>query len=73
MLIELTKCPKPIKYAERSQATLVRNRIGDPERARRELGYSATIDLKEGLKRLIDWRANHKAEVERRRRDVGII
>ncbi len=72
MLVQLTECQKPIQYAERSQATLVRNRIGDPERAKKELGYDATIDLKEGLMRLIDWRSSHKAEVARRRRDVGL-
>lgn len=34
MLIELTGCAKPIKYAPRSQATLVRNRIGCPNARR---------------------------------------
>lgn len=72
MLIELTNCEQPIKYAPRSQATLVRNRIGCPKRASAEIGFTAGIDLKEGLKRLIEWRANHKAEVETRRRAVGL-
>ena len=72
MLVELTGCQKPIEYAERSQATLVKNRIGDPKRAREEIGYDFSIGLREGLERLIDWRANHKAEVARRRRDVGL-
>lgn len=72
LLLELTGCDKPINYAPRSQATLVRNRIGCPKRAAAEIGYTATIDLNEGLKRLIDWRANHKAEVTARRRAVGL-
>ncbi len=72
MLLELTGCEKPIKYASRSQATLVRNRIGCPKRASAEIAFTAGIDLKEGLKRLIEWRANHKAEVEARRRAVGL-
>lgn len=67
MLKELTDCQKPIQYAERSQATLVRNRIGDPKRAFEEIGFKAQIELKDGLIRLIDWRNNHKAEVEARR------
>ncbi|HEU5295321.1 MAG TPA: NAD-dependent epimerase/dehydratase family protein [Burkholderiaceae bacterium] len=72
MLVELTGCTQPIQYAPHSQATLVRNRIGDPRRAASEIGFTATIDLKEGLGRLIDWRRAHKAEVEVRRRAVGL-
>ncbi|HEX6362967.1 MAG TPA: NAD-dependent epimerase/dehydratase family protein [Albitalea sp.] len=72
MLLDLTGCDKPIQYAPRSQATLVRNRIGDPRRASAEIGFTAGIDLHEGLKRLIDWRRSHRAEVEARRRAVGL-
>lgn len=72
MLLELTGCDKPINYAPRSQATLVRNRIGDPKKASNEIGFTATIDLREGLKRLIEWRASHKAEVAARRQAVGL-
>lgn len=72
MLIELTASEKPISYAPRSQATLVRNRIGSAKRASEEIGYTAQIDLDEGLRRLIAWRANHKAEVASRRRAVGL-
>lgn len=67
MLLELTNSDLSINYAPRSQATLVRNRIGCPKRASEEIGFTATIDLREGLRRLIEWRANHKAEVEARR------
>ena len=72
MLLELTSCTKPIRYAPRSQATLVRNRIGCPKLANREIGFTAQLDLKEGLRRLIEWRRSHIAEVEARRRAVGI-
>ena len=72
MLVELTGCSKPIQYAPRSQATLVRNRIGCPKRATAEIGFTAKIDLMDGLKRLIDWRRNHQAEVTARRRAVGL-
>jgi UDP-glucose 4-epimerase len=67
MLLQITGSNQPIQYQERSQATLVRNRIGCPKRAKEEIGFTAGIDLKEGLKALIDWRASHKADVERRR------
>lgn len=73
MLIKLTRSTKPINYAARSQATLVRNRVGCPKRASSEIGFTAGIDLMEGLQRLIDWRISHKAEVEARRSAVGLI
>jgi len=72
MLLELTACNKPINYAPRSQATLVRNRIGSPDRASKEIGFTAVYDLREGLKRLIEWRSSHKAEVATRRAAVGL-
>lgn len=66
-LINLTGCNQPINYAPRSQATLVRNRIGDPKRASAEIGFTAEIDLDEGLRRLIQWRKKHIDEVVQRR------
>jgi UDP-glucose 4-epimerase len=72
LLLELTDCGKPIKYAPRSQATLVRNRIGSPRKASDEIGFTATIDLRDGLRRLIDWRAEHKSEVAARRQAAGL-
>lgn len=66
-LINLTGCNQPIQYKERSQATLVRNRIGCPERAAEEIGFEAMVDLEQGLRELIDWRTSHKSAVESRR------
>jgi UDP-glucose 4-epimerase len=71
MLIGLTGCAQPIRYAPRSQATLVRNRIGCPVRAREEIGFDARITLADGLRELIDWRRAHIAEVDRRRSAVS--
>lgn len=71
-LLNLTGCNKDIQYAPRSQATLVKNRIGSPVKATNEINFTADIDLDEGLRRLIDWRAVHKAEVETRRKEVGL-
>ena len=67
MLIELTASPNPVKYAERSQATFVKNRIGCPQKASNQIGFTAQIELREGLKKLIEWRDSHKEEVEFRR------
>jgi len=72
MLLELTGCGQPIHYAPRSQATLVRNRIGCPKRASAEIGFTASISLKEGLGRLIDWRNAHRSEVAARRLAAGV-
>lgn len=72
MLVDITGCEKPIKYAPRSQATLVRNRIGSPKLASAEIGFTASVSLEEGLRRVIQWRKMHKAEVATRRRAVGL-
>jgi UDP-glucose 4-epimerase len=72
MLLELTGCQKSIQFAPRSQATLVRNRIGCPKRATAEIGFTAGVDLRKGLQHLIEWRRTHRAEVESRRRAVGL-
>lgn len=68
MLLKLAGSSQPIRYAPRSQATLVRNRIGCPKKAAAEIGFEAGIGLEEGLRRLIAWRKSHIAEVEARRR-----
>jgi UDP-glucose 4-epimerase len=67
MLLQLTGCNQPINYAPRSQATLVRNRIGSPKRAKDEIGFAAEIGLRQGLEKLIAWRKSHISEVEARR------
>jgi UDP-glucose 4-epimerase len=59
-ICHLTGSNQPIAYAPRNQATLVRNRIGSPKRAREEIGFDAEIDLDEGLRRLIAWRKSDK-------------
>jgi UDP-glucose 4-epimerase len=72
LILEITGSDRPIAYAPRGQATLVRNRIGSPVRAAREINFRAAVNLRDGLEQLIAWRAAHKAEVEARRRAVGL-
>ena len=72
MLLEITESNQSINYAPRSLATLVKNRIGSPKKATQEIGFTATLDLVEGLEKLIEWRNSHKSEVESRRKAVGI-
>jgi UDP-glucose 4-epimerase len=62
-LCHLTGCNQPISYAPRSQATLVRNRIGSPELAADEIRFKANIDLDEGLRGLIAWRKSNVTAV----------
>lgn len=72
MLVRLTNCKKPIQYAPRSQATLVRNRIGSPVRAEKEIGFEAGLPLEQGLQELIAWRRSHIDQVAQRRAAAGV-
>ena len=72
MLLDLTGSNQAIQYKERSQATLVRNRIGCAKKAAEEIGFTAEVSLEEGLKHLIEWRASHIDEVESRQRKAQI-
>jgi UDP-glucose 4-epimerase len=71
LLLELTDSDLEVEY-QPGGLTFVKNRIGSPDRARDEIGFVAQTPLREGLQELIEWRASHKAEVERRRQDVGL-
>ncbi len=73
MLVDLTDTDKPIKYGERSSATLVKNRIGCPKKAAEEISFEAQVDLISGLQKLIEWRSNHISQVQNRRKSVGEI
>ncbi|WP_109259400.1 NAD-dependent epimerase/dehydratase family protein [Hyphobacterium indicum] len=72
MLLNLTGSNQEIQYKERSQATLVRNRIGCPKKASEEIGFTAEVTLEEGLRHLIEWRASHIEEVQSRQRKAQI-
>jgi UDP-glucose 4-epimerase len=71
LLLRLTGSDLPIRYAPRSDATLVRNRIGSPGRASAELGFTAQVPLEDGLRDLIAWRRAHIEAVEASRRRVA--
>lgn len=70
-LLELTGSKQKIEF-EPAGITFVKNRIGSPDKARAEIGFEARMPLAEGLKRLIDWRKNNQAEIEKRRREAGL-
>lgn len=71
-IINITGSNEPIKYKQRSQATLVKNRVGCPKKASEQINYKYEVSLDEGLKKLIDWRAEHISEVDLRRKAVGL-
>jgi UDP-glucose 4-epimerase len=70
LLLKLTGSNLEISYKPGGQ-TFVTNRVGDPESAERDLGFTWKVDLEEGLKELIQWRRSHIAEVEARKKAAG--
>lgn len=59
LLMELTAVHAPIDFVPRSDASIVRNRIGDTAKAVREIGFDAKVQLRDGLRDLIRWRHHH--------------
>ena len=68
-LLEITGSDVGIRY-EPAGLTFVKNRIGDPSAAERDLDFTAGVPLEQGLRELIDWRALHAAKVEEMRREA---
>lgn len=64
LILELTGSDLQVTYKPYSAEDarrLVQNRIGCPEKAKKDLGFSHQYDLRSGLKRLIDWRESTQA------------
>lgn len=59
ILLELTGSNLKIQY-EPAGLTFVTNRIGSTKAAEKDLGFKYKTELREGLKKLIEWRKNHK-------------
>jgi UDP-glucose 4-epimerase len=57
LLLELTGSTAGVTHQPEAPGSLPARRVGDPERAERELGFRAETTLREGLMALIDWRA----------------
>jgi UDP-glucose 4-epimerase len=62
IIIELTQFRQAPRY-EPAGLTFVKNRIGSPERATADLGFKSQVELREGLQKLITWRAEQKRRV----------
>jgi UDP-glucose 4-epimerase len=61
MLLELKQFRQAPRY-EPAGLTFVKNRIGCPNRAAHELGFTSEVDLRKGLLNLIAWRDRHKRD-----------
>ena len=66
LLLELTGSDLQLHY-EPAGPTFVTNRVGCPHAASADLGFNAEVELRDGLERLIAWRASHKDAVAQRR------
>lgn len=71
LVLEITGSDVGITY-EPGGLTFVKNRIGSPERARTEIDFTAAVPLEDGLRALIEWRRDHKIEVDERRARAAI-
>jgi UDP-glucose 4-epimerase len=63
LLLELTGSSLQIQY-EPAGLTFVTNRVGSTINAARDLGFQASVPLRDGLKELIKWRSLQKAQME---------
>lgn len=66
LILKIRNSDLPIKYEPAGQ-TFVTNRVGDPRAAEKDLGFKWTVDLEDGMKRLIEWRKNNMNIVSEKR------
>jgi UDP-glucose 4-epimerase len=71
LVLEITGSTLGIQYEPQGK-TFVTNRIGSTDRAARDLDFRTTVELREGLERLIEWRDSHKSLVAERAAQVAV-
>lgn len=71
LVLALTGSDLEIQYEDAGQ-TFVKNRVGCPLKAEKQIGFKAKVELRDGLMKLIEWRKNHKEEVAHHRREAGL-
>jgi UDP-glucose 4-epimerase len=64
LILKITDSNLPIQFEPDSQ-TFVTNRVGDPIAAERDLDFTWSVDLEDGLRKLIEWRKSHQEQLER--------
>lgn len=70
LILKITNSNLSVQY-EPGGLTFVKNRIGCPKKASEEIGFTSTVKLEDGLKKLIEWRNAHIDQVEIRRKKVA--
>ena len=65
LINELTENPTPIALAPARDWDHSGQRYGDPSKSRRELGFEATMPLREGLERTIAWTRENRDFIDR--------
>ena len=71
LILKITGSDLSIQYEPAGQ-TFVTNRVGDPTAAIKDLDFRWTVDLEEGLIRLVEWRKSHIKDLKNRRNSSGI-
>lgn len=66
LLLRLSGSELPITCKD-AGLTFVTRRVGCPRKAQRDLGFTWSIDLEEGMQSLIDWRREHEEALLRGR------
>jgi len=72
IILKISGSSLPIRY-EPAGMTFVTNRVGDPAAAARDLGFTWSVDLEDGLRRLIEWRNANMNSVEQQRKKINNI
>jgi len=69
LLLELSGSDLELEFLPAEQS-FVTNRVGSTEAAVRDLGFEWKIDLREGMRSLIDWRNAHKGRIEELQKEL---
>jgi UDP-glucose 4-epimerase len=69
LVLEVSHSQLPIHY-EPAGTTFVKNRVGSTVKAEQQLGFKASVGLREGVRQLIRWRQAHRDQVIRKRQQM---
>lgn len=63
LVLEVTGSSASVEYLPEG-TSFVKNRIGCPKKAEKEIGFKAQVELKQGIQHLINWRKEHQMQSE---------